>query len=256
MEGEYCVQQTSDDGFVIGGCSSSYGSGEYDVWLIKLTTSNYPPSTPSNPIPVNHATNVPVNVELQWSGGDPDKGDTVTYDVYFGDTTSPHKVADNQSETTYTPDELDYNTTYYWRIVAWGNHGAKKSGEMWCFTTKEVEQILEIKNISGGWGMVHVVIKNSGTKEVLNISRSIRFAGGLCLTGKETVGWISSLPPNSEIKVSSDMIIGFGLAEIQLNVNAPGLLRVSKTAKALVILFYVSVFYKTFFVKQRLFLLG
>ena len=37
-------------------------------------------------------------------GGDPDIGDTVTYDVYFGMTTTPPKVASNQSTNTFTSD--------------------------------------------------------------------------------------------------------------------------------------------------------
>jgi len=29
------VQQTSDGGYVIGGITSSYGAGDYDVWVVR-----------------------------------------------------------------------------------------------------------------------------------------------------------------------------------------------------------------------------
>ena len=97
---------------------------------------NNPPNKPSGPIPTNGSVNILLTAILNWTGGDPD-GDTVKYDVYFGNTSSPLKVKSNQSTLTYDPVGLTYNTTYYWQIVAWDNHTASATGPLWHFTTKQ-----------------------------------------------------------------------------------------------------------------------
>jgi len=96
---------------------------------------NQPPYIPSNPSPANGSTGVSVNADLSWQGGDPDTGDTVTYDVYFGTSSSPPIVAHNQTSLTYDPGTLAYDTTYYWKIISWDNHGASTSGPRWQFRT-------------------------------------------------------------------------------------------------------------------------
>ena len=97
---------------------------------------NNPPSEPSDPYPANGSTGVDVNVDLSWTGGDPDPGDIITYDVCFGTVSPPPKVVNNQSATTYDPGTLDVNLTYYWRIIAWDNYNASTSGPIWYFTTR------------------------------------------------------------------------------------------------------------------------
>ena len=104
------------------------------LWL--FTTHNDAPNQPSNPIPPNGATSVSVDVDLSWSGGDPNPGDVVTYDVFFGSSTPPGKVSANQSTLLYEPGILSYNTQYYWRIVAWDIHGASTPGVIWSFITE------------------------------------------------------------------------------------------------------------------------
>lgn len=97
---------------------------------------NHPPYSPSNPSPANQSIGVPINGNLGWTGGDPDSGDTVLYDVYFGMVNPPSKVVGNQSGTGYHPGVLSHGTMYYWKIVAWDNHGASTAGSLWIFTTQ------------------------------------------------------------------------------------------------------------------------
>ena len=102
---------------------------------ITVTKVNNAPYVPDNPSPSDGATDVPIEEALSWTGDDPDDGDTVTYNVYFGTSMTPPLVAESQLGTTYDPGTFDHSTEYYWRIVAMDNHGALTGSEVWGFVT-------------------------------------------------------------------------------------------------------------------------
>jgi len=111
--------------------SPTYGQ----IWNF-TTRDNDPPYAPSTPDPANGATGVAINTNLSWTGGDPD-GDDTTYDVYFGTSSPPPLVALTYNDTEYDPPgTLQFNTTYYWKIVAWDEYGLNASGPVWTFTTQ------------------------------------------------------------------------------------------------------------------------
>ncbi len=112
-------------------------NGTWSAWSTQtsFTTLNHAPNTPSGPSPADDANGVSTNADLSWTGGDPDAGDTVTYDVYFGTSTTPPLVSNDQTGTTYDPGTMSYSTHYYWKIVASDNHGASTTGPLWDFTT-------------------------------------------------------------------------------------------------------------------------
>ena len=101
-----------------------------------FTMTNTPPNMPSNPDPANGETNVDTTVTVSWTGTDPDPGETVTYDLYFGTTNPLPRVANNLTMNFYQFSSLLYETTYYWYIVSWDPHGAHTVGTVWYFMTE------------------------------------------------------------------------------------------------------------------------
>ena len=100
------------------------------------TEENVPPNTPSNPNPVDGATEVSIEEILTWTGGDPNQGDTVYYDVYFGTSSSPPQVEENILQSAYDPGTMELDTTYYWQIISEDSQGEIKTGPIWSFTTE------------------------------------------------------------------------------------------------------------------------
>jgi hypothetical protein len=113
-----------------------------------INTIDSPPYVPGNLSPEDGASGVPTNATLSWTGGDPDAGDTVTYDVYFGTNSTPPLVSNHQSGTVYDPGTLAYNTKYYWQIVATDNHEASTSGPLLDFTTVVAQIVGETREVN------------------------------------------------------------------------------------------------------------
>jgi len=99
---------------------------------------NHPPAVPSSPSPVNGATDQPLSITLSWQCSDPD-GDTLSFDIYFGTQQDPPLISSNQHETSYQPGQLQYNSTYYWRVVAKDENNNMISGPIWSFSTPNLE---------------------------------------------------------------------------------------------------------------------
>jgi hypothetical protein len=125
----YEIQSTDEQGNTI----IDNNGGRYYTF----TTQNKAPYTPKLPNPNDASKNAKVDVTLRWVGGD-DEGDIITYDIYLNKTgSSLTKIISNQSEEFYKPDQnFEYNTKYFWQIIAWDNHGASTVGPLWKFTTQ------------------------------------------------------------------------------------------------------------------------
>ena len=113
------------------------------------TQPNNFPYYPSSPYPPDGAVDQSTNVDLSWSGGDPD-GDPVTYDLYFGTKSSPPVVATGLTQTTYAPGLLNDDTQYYWKVVSKDDQGGETPGPIWTFRTGTgtgLSNVVEIESV-------------------------------------------------------------------------------------------------------------
>ncbi len=114
---------------------NSYGKFTgFSVRCIKgATSANQPPEIPSNPSPEQGAINRSVNISLSWECSDPE-GDPLTFDIYFGLEDNPPLIASALSEQLFYQESLEFNSTYYWKIVAHDGYNTTE-GIVWNFTT-------------------------------------------------------------------------------------------------------------------------
>jgi hypothetical protein len=102
---------------------------------------NHAPYVPSNLLPAHNAMNVPAITELTWTGGDPDAGDVVSYDVYLEvNNSNPTRLICNDAFATNCnpPGSLLYNADYYWKVVATDKRGANTSSSIVHFKTGDI----------------------------------------------------------------------------------------------------------------------
>ncbi len=94
-----------------------------------------PPGPPTKPAPAHGETGVPRYTGLYWRPAP--RADS--YDVYFG-TDNPPPYVGNTSYWCWWPSEvLDFDTTYYWQIVAKNASGSTPGPVWWFHTIKSVE---------------------------------------------------------------------------------------------------------------------
>ena len=112
--------------------------GEHTVSVIfTVAVTVGKPDEPTSADPTNGATGVPVSEVLGWNANG-----AATFDVYLSDSSfsagsPPAAASENQVASTYDPPgDLEYDTTYYWMIVATNGDG-DTTGNVWSFTTED-----------------------------------------------------------------------------------------------------------------------
>ncbi len=198
---------------------------------------NHPPYSPTNfrpepSDPFEPSKPVPIDSNFSWDGGDPDEGDTVTYDIYLGKTNPPTSLVDtvgpypwNQTHIFWNPDFLlDNGTIYHCIIVARDNHNASNTSGIYRFVTVAESPLLNVGKVRGGFMQVTAEIQNinSGAGlEAINVAWKITVKGQGLLReiNSSTNGTISLLGNNggTERVNISDI---WGLAKVTITIQA------------------------------------
>jgi len=109
------------------------------VWIFSTRYEhNNPPNVPNNPQPENGITSFPIGSSVaSWSGGDPDSFSVVMYDIYLGTkSNSLNLISENQPDTFLIMNNLEFNSQYYWKIIAKDHYGLVSEGPVWNFSTE------------------------------------------------------------------------------------------------------------------------
>ncbi|HOX76270.1 MAG TPA: hypothetical protein PLB27_16230, partial [Bacteroidales bacterium] len=97
--------------------------------------------------PANGAFLTPsgTKVDLKWSSTDAE-GDPQKWDVYFGPSEEPARVATGHSSQTYSA-TVDIGTKYFWRVVGYDANGIPTRSDTWSFEIVDPDAPLKMKMV-------------------------------------------------------------------------------------------------------------
>lgn len=115
--------------------AASEYSSPFSLYTEASAVSNHLPFTPQLVKPFLDS-GVSTTVDLEWNASDPDTGDVLSYDVFWGtDKANLSSSKTNLSSKTVQLTGLQAATTYYWKVVVKDNKGGETIGQVWSFKT-------------------------------------------------------------------------------------------------------------------------
>ena len=212
-----CVQQTNDGGYILAGCTTSYGAEGpegLDFWLVKTDSSGNKlwDKTYGG---TDHVINRAMCVQQTNDGGYILAGSTISYsaggfEVWLVKTdSSGNKLWDK----THGGTELDFancvqQTNDGGYILAGGTMSPGNLDAWLIKLAPEYTGLISI-GIHGGF-RVSAVITNTGSETLTDVPWSIDLDGGLILTGSHSEGVISELAPGATKTIRQSTLCGIG----------------------------------------------
>ncbi len=115
------------------------------------TANNRPPDAPILDTPADNAVDIETEVQLIWSGSDPD-GDEITYSIeILNDLNSEILEFTNITDTTYTVSGLQYGAKYFWQVAATDDINAPTLSDVYSFETLQFpnNRFVFVRKING-----------------------------------------------------------------------------------------------------------
>jgi len=146
-QGDYTANTAVD----LGGVAAQYvrltvnsGFGMMGQFGLSEVRFLYIPAHPREPQPADGATEVSVDAMLAWRAG----RDAAVHEVYLGTDREALALADSVSDTSYVPGDLEFGSTYYWKIneVNEAEAVASWEGDVWSFATLEYAVIDDMES--------------------------------------------------------------------------------------------------------------
>ena len=119
-------------------CRDPSGGTSLDNPVWRFATGdgvNQPPNRPARPLPPDLAVDQLPAVRLAWDGGDPDPGDSLTYEVWIGSAADRLELASITTGAAFPLSGLGVGERVYWRVVARDSRGGVVTGDVWRFDT-------------------------------------------------------------------------------------------------------------------------
>jgi hypothetical protein len=121
LVGDYSFQ-AKKDGYItkFEAATVTMNANTEIVFEIDLSTSdNKPPNAPQLVSPANNAVNQNIQVDLSWTGTDPED-DVLTYQVILKNEANNDEVIYNDiTDTTLTINNLIYGVKYFWQVTSY-----------------------------------------------------------------------------------------------------------------------------------------
>ena len=98
---------------------------------------NISPKTPINIFPADDTTGINIEITFRWQAEDPNTNDNLMFDFYLeAGNPDPSILFGNLTADSLFKNDLKYDTTYYWKIVAKDQSGDSTSSPVWSFRTR------------------------------------------------------------------------------------------------------------------------
>ncbi len=198
-------------------------AGAAEVYMGEVFIGNsveLPPSVVSEPYPADGEPDVRTELTLGWKEGD----NVQSHIIYFGNSSPPDSVG-SQASATFKADNLEPNTTYYWRIDEVNAFG-RAEGPLWSFTTGSESSgdlvVLDYCDSYAGW--------NSSNGVNIDTEEKMEGYAGLISQGAGT-DWFSrkfNIPVNSYCDSSSFLDLWLYISDISM-FNGGGQLEITSS---------------------------